>query len=225
MTTRRSNHSFSTLAAKLDGHFGRCAAMAAVGVGGGAMVTAPQTADAAVVHSGPVNINIPSTTAGVYLNVVTGVSNTNPGLVSGWDLNPWSSTAFNMFSPSPNPGGPHVGTGSTYFNLAVGTLVSGASTFSGTGTSTISGTTPLNFNSNNNYVGFRFINEANSNQVHYGWMRIALGASASAQPRAIVEYAYESVAGQGITVPEPTSIGLLAMGAGGLITRRRRSVA
>lgn len=211
-----------TLRSRLDRHFVACSAAAAA-----ASVGAVSTADAAIVYSGVVNINIPSTTSGIYLNVVTGASGTAAG-TPGWDVNPWSSSALNMFSPStPATSFGHVttGTATQYDNLASGVLISGASTFSNTGTATINPATPLNLSSSNNLVGFRFQNEANGNAVHYGWMRISLSATAQGQPRAIVEYAYEDVAGAGITagtVPAPGSLALLALGAAGLMGRRRK---
>ena len=77
----------------------------------------------------------------------------------------------------------------------------------------------------NNLVGFRFQNEANGNATHYGWMRISLSSTLQGQPRAIVEYAYESEAGVSIpagAIPTPGSAALLALGAAGLAGRRRR---
>jgi nitrate reductase gamma subunit len=76
-----------------------------------------------------------------------------------------------------------------------------------------------------NLVGFRFVNEA-TGQTHYGWMRILLGgAGLAAQPRSIIEYAFESSAGVGIgagvIVPAPGAIALL--GLAGLVSRRRRA--
>jgi PEP-CTERM motif len=195
----------------------------------GAALAAPSVADAAIVWSGPVAITIPSTTAGVYLNVVTGVNNVSPGAVPGWDLNPWSSTSLNFFTPTPNPGGGEmVGAGSVATVLAFGTPISGASTFTTpAGTSTTSGTT---LNSSNNLFGFRFINEAAGNAIMYGWLRISLSSSASAQPRLIVEYAYENTGGAipAGAIPEPTTIalfGVMAAGALGVRAWRKRKAA
>jgi hypothetical protein len=85
-------------------------------------------------------------------------------------------------------------------------------------------------NSANNLIGFRFQNETMGNQIQYGWMRISLSATTGAQPRAIVEYAYENT-GAGIpagAVPEPSTVGLLglvAMGALGVRAWRGRKAA
>ena len=187
----------------------------------GAALAAPAVADAAIIYSGPVVINIPSTTSGIYINVVTGLAGTNAG-TPGWDINPWNTSALEFFTPSPGPAGAGemVGTGGTYFNLTLGTLISAASTFADAGTTAINPGTPLNFSSSNNIMGFRFINEAAGNVVEYGWVRISLSATAGGQPRAVVEYAYENDPQFGIlagAVPEPSTIALLGVMAAGAL--------
>lgn len=212
-----------TLKSRLDRHFVACSAAAAAASVG----VVQQQTEAAIVYSGVVNINIPSTTAGVYLNFQSGVNNPSPALVPGWDVNPWSSTTLNYFNPAAPAGGVYViggGTGTSVANLAPGTLISAASTYGSGGAST-TGLLPHVLNSSDNLVGIRFQNEANGNQIHYGWMRISLSGSLSAQPRMIVEYAYEDQAGVGIqagAIPTPGSLALLALGAAGLAGRRRR---
>src|SRR5689334_5071102 len=92
----------SALSSRLNRHLLACSAVAVLGA-----VSVQQNAEAAIVYSGLVNLNVPSTTAGIYLNVVTGVSSTAPASAPGWDLNPWSSTAFNVWAnnaASPNDG-------------------------------------------------------------------------------------------------------------------------
>jgi PEP-CTERM motif len=185
-------------------------------------------ADATIIYSGPVNIAIPSTTAGIYFNCVTGVFNTNPGLVPGWDVNLFGSTLLSTFNPAAPAGGVYVGDASGYFNLAPGTVIGPGPTTTYT-SGNISPSTPLNFNSSNNIVGFRFQDESNGNQTEYGWMRISLSGTEGSQPRAIVEYACENtgqpiLAGQ---VPEPSTMALLGVMAGGAlgvrVWRRRRN--
>jgi hypothetical protein len=217
------------LSACVDGRLAAYATLAGVALAAPAL--AP-SADASIVYSGVVNINVASTTSGVYLNVETGVNSPSPGSAPGWDLNPWNSSALDFFTPSPGPlgGGEMVGTGATYFNMTPGTLVSAASTFTTAGTTTINAGTPLNLNSSNNYMGFRFTNAAS--QVEFGWIQISLGASAGVQPRNIIGYAFENT-GAGILVgdtgvPEPTTtalLGVMAAGALGVRAWRKRKAA
>jgi len=203
----------STFAKRLDVHF---AALAAVGVVAG--VGTAQHADAAIVASGPVNIPIPLTTAGVYLNIVTGVNNASPSLVPGWDINPYGSTSLILFNPGAPAGGVYASVGGN-FDLTLGTLVDSTSTY-GSGTMST-----LNFNSDNNYIGFRFQNEAAANQVQYAWAQLHIGASATDPARAIIAYAYEN-SGAGIlvgAVPAPSAgMAALALGGIGLLGRRRK---
>lgn len=206
----------SNLLKRLDKHFAACAAVAGAAVAVG-------SADAAVVWSGIVNINVPSTTSGVYLNIVTGATGASSAL-SGWDLNPWSSSALNFFNSTTSGQTQRtdmVGSGSVASNLASGTLISGASTFTNnTGTQTTSG---LNLNSSNNLFGFKFWHEG-AGAYRYGWVRLSLGTTAGGQPRSIVEYAYED-SGAGIqagAVPGPAGLAALALGAIGVRSRRRK---
>ena len=209
---------------RLDAHFASAAALAV----GAALVGAEQRADAYIVWSGIININIPSSTDGVYLNVITGQSGTTGSGVSGWDVNPWSSSGLNFFSPSNAPVGGAYVTGNGAFttrvdNLAFNTVI-GASQGFGAGAAESTGTTAFNLNSTQNLVGFRFVNEA-TGSTHYGWMRLQLWSGPGIQPRAIVEYAYESVAGASINaglIPAPGAIALLGLSGLAGIGRRRR---
>lgn len=206
---------------RLDRHLMAFSAVAAAGASAGFV----NNAEAAVVSSGPVNINVPSTTAGVYLNVVTGANSSSPAAAPGWDVNPWSGTGLSYFNPSAPAGGVYVqrtGGGATA-NLAVGTMISAGSVY-GSSAASLTGS-DAHILDGVNIIGFRFQNEANGNQVHFGWMKIAVGSTLAAQPRAIIEYAYESEAGVGImagVVPAPSTAALLALGAAGMAGRRRK---
>lgn len=211
---------------RVDARLAACAAAA-----GASLAVAP-SAHAAIVYSGAVNINIPVTIEGVYLNVVTGASGSNAASVVGWDVNPWSSDSLRFFS-SPSVGSTYVGLSNNVFNLAAGTLINSGSGFTGVTQSVLS--TP-SFNSSNNFVGFQFQNEAAGNQTQYGWLQISLGATLTS-PRAIVGYAYEDT-GAGInagatgrtnSVPDEgntvTLLALTALGAVGVRAWRQRKAA
>ncbi len=207
-----------TAAPRLD------ARMAAYATLAGIALAAPAVAKADIIFSGPVNILIPATTSGVYLNVVTGVNGAVPANVPGWDVNPYSSTTLSLFNPTVPAGGVYQGSASN-FNLALGTIVSGAGPFS----SGVFSSAP-NLNSSNNYVGFRFQNEAAANQIQYGWLQIRLGATITDPSRAIVAYGFERT-GAPIAVgavPEPTTtalLGVMAAGALGVRAWRKRKAA
>jgi hypothetical protein len=194
------------------------AAAAAAATGAG-LVGDASMASADLVDSGIINIAIPDNIDGVYLNLVTGASGSAPP--AGYDINPYSAAAgqFNLwgattttwFSPSGAIGGP--------YPLALGTVVGPGGTFTRPGGGTNVGT-QVTLNAAN-YFGVQFTNEALAS-TNYAWVEITFGATAS--QRAITRYVYENN-GSAITVgavPEPTSLSVLALGALGLVARRRR---
>jgi hypothetical protein len=155
-----------------------------------------------------VNINVPSTTAGIYINLVTGASGTTPGAAPGWDINPWGTTALNIWAnnaASPNdgvinnfPGGISP---TLIDNIPLGSTVNGAFTFGRTNGIETTGSTAFRLNCTSNYVGFRFLNEATS-QIDYGWARFGLSSTPGSQPRTLIDYAYDNSGA-------PIAVGLL----------------
>lgn len=201
----------------------------------GAALAAPAlpNADASIVYSGVVNINIPSTTAGIYLNLFSGVFATTPGGAPGWDINPWGSTGFNAWANNSAEATDGVignftgGSSATLVdNVPFGGLIDGSSTYVRSNGIETTGLTAFNLNSSNNLVGIRFTNGANT---YFGWVRFSLGATSGAQPRAVVEYAYEDSGGAILAgVPEPSTfalLGVMAAGALGVRSWRKRKAA
>ncbi|MDA1262617.1 MAG: hypothetical protein O3B75_06940 [Planctomycetota bacterium] len=206
---------------RLTNHFA-LAAVATAAVAG--------SANAAMVYSGVLNIVIPANFDGVYLNVETGQNVAGSGSgVSGWDLNPYgtSTAAMSLYAASGTGymRNPDAGTSTSRTLLAEGTAIGAASFFYGSSSAVI-GTLVGQWSANSSgIIGFKFRTAADGAgpATHYGWMRIAFGASAAF--RTIVDYGYESDAGVAINagagVPAPGAIALL--GLAGLATRRRRA--
>jgi len=217
----------SKLAAGIDSRLAAYAALA------GAALAAPAQANANIIWYGAVNINIPSTTSGVYINLITGVTGTSPGAVPGWDINPWGSTALNIWadnSASPQSGVITDFTGglsaTLVDNLPPGTPIIDSWIYSRTAGVETVGATAFNINSGANLIGFRFLNEV-TGQYNYGWAQISLSSSFSSQPRTFVQYAYDD-SGAFIAlglIPEPSTtalLGLMAAGALGVSVWRKR---
>lgn len=198
----------SNLANRLQKHFVVCAAAAA------AVAT---TANAGVVYSGPVSIVIPDDFGGIYMDVVTGA--TGGASFAGYDINPYSAgaagTSFNLWGPTATT---WLDTGAGMYNLPAGTTIGAGGTYGRPGGTNIAA--QMNLNSDNNYLGFNFINEGMAGATNYGWIQIRFGADAGT--REIIGYAYDDMGGSigaGV-IPAPASMALLALG--GLVGRRRR---
>jgi hypothetical protein len=200
-------------------------------------------AQAVIVYSGPLNLTIPNTFDGLFVNVLTGSTFSGPGFPtlggpgSNYDFNLYGSTTWTFFAPSsagmsaPTPvpasqrgyvgsavGGPVIG-------LAPGTVIDGSSLFTTSSVpdagATLTTGAPAIF-------GFRFRNEnvlgdPTDDTVHYAWARVIL---TDGLPGTLVDYAFESTpltAIQAAAVPEPGSWALMLAGAAGLAawTRRR----
>ncbi len=194
---------------RLNKHF--VAATAAVAVAG--------VANAAVVYSGIVNLTIPANVDGLYMNVETGATGTSGTGTAGWDINPYGTTSLALYAATGTGYMRAAGTTSTGRTNIGNNAVVGASAFFYGSSNAIIGTSvgQWAFNSTGT-IGFKFL--AADGLTHYGWARIAIGASLAS--RTLVDYAFESTAGASITtLPAPGAIALL--GLAGLVARRRRA--
>lgn len=204
-------------------------------------LSAVAPAQAVVVYSGTVNLAIPNTTAGLYVNVLDGSTFSGPGTFPGvpgpganYDFNLFGTATWSLFSPGASGQSPpsvpttsrgYVAASSTgaALSLASGMMISTASVFN-TGTasgSALSTGAPVIF-------GFRFrhenvIADQTDDTVHFGWARVSLTAGA---PGTLIDYGYETTPLMGIqagAIPEPSSVALMLGGLAGLIGWRRRS--
>jgi len=206
----------------------RGAGSAAVAATALTALLAAAPAQAVIVFSGPVSINIPDDVDGVYVNLVTGLSGSIAP--ADWDINPytagfspngfhlWGANTTTWFSPSGVVGGP--------YPLAANTSIGGlATTFFRPGAGTNVGS-QVTLNAPNLF-GVRFTNEATA-ATNFGWVQITFGATAA--QRSITAYAYENngtaiLAG---VIPEPGTYAMLLAGlavVGGIAARRRTASA
>ena len=171
----------------------------------------------------PVNLAIPVTPAGLYINISTGVSSTTASGAPGWDINVGGTHALNFVSPG----------GYNFVRLNLAPMSAGPSNVGNPfmisnmmpSASWIAGGSSDGFinNSSANYVGFQFV--GNDSLTHFGWMQFSIGASVTGSDRKIVSYGWNTastmtLAGSSITVPAPGALALL--GLAGFASRRRR---
>jgi len=195
---------------------------------------APQAHAVVITSSTP--IPIPATTAGVYINFLTGATGTSAAAVPGWDFNPYlagSGTQLGFYWGSLPTlgagirGGSVVATaGGPSLNLPVGAVVGPASIFNAGITSQTLNSPYLT--SGVFTLGFRFHNEA-TNAINYGYLTMQTSAT-NGFPATILSYAYENNGSAITVVPEPSTglmltAGALALGAVQLRRRRKERAA
>jgi hypothetical protein len=190
-------------------------------------ISVPSEADGAVIYSGVKNLALPAVGGGqLYLNFVTG--QTYPSIPSqtglDWDIAPYGGGSSNQSSY----GLKTVDLAGNSAILAPGTAIGPVSNFfAGPG-----GSQPnLIPDGTVGIIGFIFDIASvdgfavSTTFTNYGWFRLEVNAATGGK---IVDWAYESTPGLAIAagaVPEPSALGLLAMGAMGVGGLRRRRAA
>ena len=180
----------------------------------------------AVISSGLLNIPVPYTFDGVYVNIID-TSLTAFTLPVDFDTAPWINLDFGGVDIVNGDNLRPVITGSdVVLNLTLLSLVDGGSTFAsgGSASTTHMGAAPGQFQANvPGYVGFQF-SLAPAGPTYYGWAEITTNDTGG--PGVIHQWAYENVANTGIlvgTVPEPGGAVLLLVTIAGMALRRKRS--
>ncbi len=176
------------------------------------------TAQAALV-SFSTAIPVPASLAGVYINLLTGATGTSGAGVVGWDFNPYLASGGTQlgFYWAPVPAGGVAGSPTgPYLDLPVGTVISGASTF----TRSITGTTGSPYlTTGTRTLGFAFLNEGTA-ATNFGYLTMTTSAT-NGFPATITGWTFEN-SGAAITVVPEASTGILAVLAMGAVQLRRR---
>ena len=208
------------LANQLHRHFLTCSAAAACVAG----TVAPQQADASIVYSGLRNLALPVTDGSqLYINFVTGATGTGAVALPDWDIAPYGGGLRNQSSYSLVT----VLLGADTAGLASGVTISNASNLAAASGGVQNVLIPSGSTS---YIGFKFNPDSlvgfdTSSPTNFGWVRMTTNTGGGGT---VIDWAYESTPGVAIaagatsSVPEPSALACLAMGAFGLASLRRR---
>ena len=170
-----------------------------------ALGVAASAPTAAIIDSGPISINVPHTSAGIYVNLVTGGITATPAV--GWDFNPFGSANLGFF---PNISAGHTAAiVATAANsgiaaaLSAGSTIGPASSYQTSGAAQTTGTAYRT--TSTNYVGISFDNEATAT-LNYGYAQISTTAG-TGFPATILRYVYDNTGAPiTVTAPPPTSL-------------------
>jgi hypothetical protein len=160
-----------------------------------------------------INLNVPATTEGLYLNLVNGLSGQSEGAVPGFDIDIYASAnsvpsdQLKFYWGAISTGGAGVASiGDTYAVLGAGESIGPASLFT---RAAFAGDTSGWQAGVSAYLGLRFRNESNGT-IQYGWMRLSTTAPLGF-PAVIEGWCYDD-SGAAISTPLPAEPPLYANG-------------
>ena len=159
------------------------------------------------------NLSVPATTEGLYLNLITGVSGTAESQVAGFDIDIYAAVSTNpsgqmkfYWGQASNGGAGVVSSGDSYAVLLPNAIIGPDSTFS---RAAFTGDTSAWQAGAAGYLGMRFLDEGSATIV-YGWIALASTAPLGF-PATIEGWCYEG-GGTPIVTPEPPGDAIFADG-------------
>ena len=183
------------------------------------LVFAAMPAGAAVVYSSTLNLPVPFSFSGIYLNPATGSTSPNEA----------TDPMVNLFFGGVGIGSnallrPMVSGIDRVANLMAGTVIDDAGNFvlgaNGSSTHVGAGSDQFQIGTPGN-LGFA-MQTTNGGPTYYGWMQVVIN---NAGAGTVIDWAYENQTGVAITVgavPEAGCLTLVVLGAAGAVLRRRR---
>ncbi len=149
------------------------------------------------------NLSVPNSTEGLYVNLVSGVSAPNEGGAPGFDIDIYAAASTNpsgqlrfYWGPESSGGAGVALLADTYAVLAAGQLIGPNSLFT---RAAFTGNTAAWQAGVTGYLGLRFRNES-AQAIHYGWLQLSTSA-ALGFPATINGWCYED-SGAAISTPD-----------------------
>ncbi|MCB1599828.1 MAG: hypothetical protein R3F18_08830 [Lysobacterales bacterium] len=177
------------------------------------LLLAGSGADATVMCVSSANLDVPATSEGLYVNLVTGVSGTTEASVPGFDIDIYAAVSTNpsgqmrfYWGPTATGGAGVVSSGDSYLALGPGVIIGPDSIFS---RAAFTGDTSAWQVGTTAYLGMRFLNESGASTT-YGWIQFGTSAPLGF-PATILSWCYED-SGAAITTPGGTPDSVFADG-------------
>ncbi len=167
------------------------------------MLASAATAHANVICSSMTPLDVPATSEGLYLNLITGAWGVRESDVPGFDIDIYAAVSTNptgqlkfYWGPASNSGGGVVSSGVRYAVLGSNVTVGADSAFTREG---FTGDTSVWMAGTTGYLGMRFRDETSASIV-YGWLGLTTTAPLGF-PATIEAWCYED-SGASIMTPD-----------------------